>query len=136
MPESIENYIPQSVLKGLKRNALTLWAVVLFLVSAWALLILVAPITKYYGLIDISHPIYSFYSYVCHQMPSRSFHALGHQFAVCSRCAGVYFGLMAGLLAYPLFRSMEEISPFPRIWLFLSLVPMAIDWSLTFFGIW
>ncbi len=56
--------------------------------------------------------------------------------AVCSRCFGVYFGLLAGLLIYPVWRRMEDVEPLPRIWLILSLIPISIDWSLTVFGIW
>jgi uncharacterized membrane protein len=69
-------------------------------------------------------------------MPERSFHLLDHQLAVCSRCFGVYFGLLAGLIAYPLWRSIENIDPLPRIWLFASMVPIAIDWSLGVLDIW
>jgi uncharacterized membrane protein len=44
--------------------------------------------------------------------------------------------LLAGILIYPLWRSIDDIDAIPRIWLFLSLVPISIDWSLTIFGIW
>jgi uncharacterized membrane protein len=60
----------------------------------------------------------------------------GHQFAVCSRCFGVYFGLLAGIATYPLWRPIESVDPLPRFWLFLSMIPIAIDWSLGFFEIW
>jgi uncharacterized membrane protein len=136
MPEPIENYRSQDTLAGLKKKAFMIWGVVSFLVGAWVFVILLAPLAAANGLIDISNPIYNFYGYICHQMPSRSFHLLEHQFAVCSRCFGVYFGLLLGLLIYPLIRSMDEIEPFPRYWLFLAMVPMAIDFSLTFFGVW
>lgn len=136
MPETIENYTPQSILGDLRKHAFKIWGVVLFLSAAWVFLILLAPVTKVNDLIGISSPLYSFYSYICHQIPSRSFHVFEHQFAVCSRCFGVYFGLFIGLLSYPIFRSMEKIDPFPRIWLILSTLPIAVDWSLTFFGIW
>lgn len=56
--------------------------------------------------------------------------------AVCSRCFGVYFGLLAGILTYALWRPIEETEPVARIWLFLSLIPITVDWSLTIFGIW
>lgn len=136
MSKSTEKYIPQVVLEDLKNRAFKIWGAVLFLVAAWVFIILLAPIAKANDLTSISSPIYGFFSHICHQMPSRSFHMLGHKFAVCSRCFGVYSGLVIGMLAYPLFRSMEKIEPFPSVWLILSLVPMAIDWSLTFFGIW
>jgi uncharacterized membrane protein len=43
---------------------------------------------------------------------------------------------LAGVLIYPLWRPIEEIEPIRRFWLFLSLIPVTIDWSLTMFGIW
>ncbi len=136
MPDSVENYTPQAVLKNLKKRAFQLWGLVLAIVGIWVFVILLAPFAALNDITNISNPIYNFFSYVCHQMPSRSFHVLEHQFAVCSRCTGVYFGIFLGLISYPLFRSMEEIEPFPRFWLFLAMIPMAIDWSLTFFEIW
>jgi uncharacterized membrane protein len=69
-------------------------------------------------------------------MPDRSFHIEGEKFGVCSRCFGVYFGLLLGFLIYPLWRRIDSIEPISRMWLFLSLVPITIDWSLGFFGIW
>ncbi len=136
MPETIENYTSKDLHEGLKKQSFKIWSVVLFLVSAWVFLILLAPIARADNLVDISRPIYGFFGHICHQMPSRSFHLWGHQFAVCSRCFGVYFGLALGLAFYPLFRSMKEVEPLPRVWLILATFPIAIDWSLTFFGIW
>ncbi|MBK7706025.1 MAG: DUF2085 domain-containing protein [Acidobacteria bacterium] len=69
-------------------------------------------------------------------MPDRSFHVLGHKFGVCSRCFGVYFGLLAGFAIYPMLRPVDIIEPFPRFWLFGAMVPIGIDWTLTIFGIW
>ena len=69
-------------------------------------------------------------------MPDRSFHIDGEKFGVCSRCFGVYFGLFFGFVIYPLWRRIDEIEPISRIWLFLSLIPIGVDWSLTIFGIW
>ena len=69
-------------------------------------------------------------------MPARSFQLENHSFAVCARCFGVYAGLLFGFLIYPFVRSIEETEPLPRLWLFLALVPMGIDWSLGFFGVW
>jgi uncharacterized membrane protein len=100
------------------------------------MLILAAPIAKANGVNGLASPLYGFFSYLCHQMPDRSFHIVGEQFGVCSRCFGVYAGLVAGFVIYPLWRRADEIEPLSKIWLFLSLVPITIDWSLTFFGIW
>lgn len=120
---------------GLRSRARVFWAVVAALALFWVLLIVGAPTAHAFGGHSVSEPLYGFFSYACHQDPARSFHILGEKFAVCSRCFGVYFGLLAGLLAYPLLRPMDESRPLPRVWLFASMVPMAIDWSLGYFGI-
>jgi uncharacterized membrane protein len=41
-----------------------------------------------------------------------------------------------GFAIYPLWRRIDDIEPLPKMWLFLSLIPITIDWSLTVFGIW
>ncbi len=105
-------------------------------VTGWVLLTVAAPLAKANGFVAVSSPLYSFFSYICHQISDRSFHIEGEQFAVCSRCFGVYFGLAFGFAIYPLWRNITEIEPLPRFWLFLSLIPIGIDWSLTIFGIW
>lgn len=117
-------------------QARRVWTAALFIVAAWSAAIVAAPFFAAAELNGISNPIYYFFSHLCHQMPGRSFHALGHQFAVCSRCSGVYIGLLAGLAAYPLLRRLEDIKPFARIWLFLALIPIGVDWTLGIVGIW
>jgi uncharacterized membrane protein len=136
MTELAQNYIPQDIAKHFRTQAFKVWGVTLALVFLWVFAIVLAPYALENGWIGISSPIYTFFSYICHQQPERSLHFDGHPLAVCSRCFGVYFGLFAGLAVYPLWRKIEEVEPLPRFWLFLSLVPIGIDWSLTIFGIW
>ena len=136
MARAAENYVPQVIAGRLRSQALKVWIVSSAFVLFWILLILAAPVAKANGYSQISTPLYSFFSYICHQMPSRSFFVEGEKFGVCSRCFGVYLGLLLGFLVYPLWRTIGEIEPLPRFWLFLSLVPIGIDWSLGVFGIW
>ena len=119
-----------------RRQALKIWGIALAVVAVWVLAIVLPPLLAANGQNGVAAPFYKFFSFLCHQMPDRSFHVLEHQFAVCSRCFGVYFGLLAGLAAYPLIRRPDDIEPLPRIWLFASMIPIAIDWSLGVFGIW
>jgi uncharacterized membrane protein len=133
MPETIENYISQ---KDLKKQAIKVWIGGLVVVLLWVFVILLAPIAEANNATGVSRPIYTFFSFLCHQIPERSFYIENHQFAVCSRCFGVYFGLLLGFVVYPFFRSLDEIEPLPRIWLFLAIIPLAVDWSLGFFEIW
>ncbi|HEX8637426.1 MAG TPA: DUF2085 domain-containing protein [Pyrinomonadaceae bacterium] len=136
MPAAIENYTPQTLLPRLKKQARTVWGVSFIVVFVWVSLILLAPLVASGYSNDISAPIYKFFSFFCHQQPERSFHLAEHPFAVCSRCFGVYFGLFAGFLAYPLFRRLEDVEPLSRAWLFLAMIPIGIDWTLGVSGVW
>lgn len=136
MPETIENYPSQTFAGPFKRQAIRVWAVTATLTLVWLALIIAPAILGVLGLHHFGSPIFEFFSYTCHQIPDRSFQLDGNQFGVCSRCFGVYFGLFAGVLVYPMWRKIDDIEPLPRIWLFVSMVPIGIDWSLTIFGIW
>jgi uncharacterized membrane protein len=136
MATTIENYVPVSLIEKQKRQAVWVWGIGLLVAAIWLLLIVAAPIARNLGAENIAAPIYSFYSWICHQLSDRSFHYHGHQFAVCARCFGFYGGFLAGFIAYPLFRKIHTVEPFPRIWLLLATVPIAIDFSLTFFSLW
>lgn len=131
-----DSYNSLDMRSRLRRQAWKAWSIGLAIVFIWVGLILLAPIAKLNGLTAVSSPLYHFFSFICHQISDRSFHIEGEQFGVCSRCFGVYFGLVVGFVAYPLWRSVAEIEPLPKVWLFLSLIPITIDWSLTIFGIW
>ena len=133
MYASPDNYIPQSVAS---RRPLVMW----FIAAAGSLavmsLIIGAPLALKTG-----HPfwgltIYRAFSYVCHQIPERSFFIAGHQFAVCARCTGLYAGFTVATVAYPLVRSLKQTTAPPRKWLFLAAAPLAIDFTLGFLGIW
>lgn len=129
MTEPAENYIPNSLRTSYRIQALRVWLITVAVVLVWIGIIVAAPVFHLTG-------VYSFFSYLCHQISERSFHIAGGQFAVCSRCFGVYFGLLLGVVVYPLWRRIDETEPIPRIWLFASLIPITVDWSLTIFGIW
>jgi uncharacterized membrane protein len=131
-----QSYVPLDLTTRFRRQAWKVWAIGLAVVFLWVLTIVLAPIAKAGGLLALSSPLYSFFSFICHQIPDRSFHVEGEQFAVCSRCFGVYFGLVLGIAAYPLWRGVDDTEPLPRVWLFLSLIPISVDWSLTVLGIW
>lgn len=95
-----------------------------------------APAALSRGHAGFSELIYQTFSYLCHQIPERSFHLAGHPFAVCSRCTGLYAGFACATLALPLTRSLKRTDTPHVIWLLLSGVPLAIDFGLTYFGVW
>lgn len=121
---------------ALRKQAIRVWSATLVVTGIWVLTIVGAPAARAAGFDSIAAPLYTFFSYICHQLPDRSFHLVGEQFGVCSRCFGVYFGLVLGIAVYPLWRGVDNTEPIARFWLFLSLIPVSIDWSLTAFGIW
>jgi uncharacterized membrane protein len=136
MPEPIENYVPQAFIKQRKRQAFFAWGTVFSIALAWIGLIVFAPFARANNFTGFANSLYGFFGFVCHQIPERSFHIQEFPFAVCTRCFGFYFGFLLGLIVYPLFRSLETVEAFPRFWLFLAMIPMGVDWSLGFFGIW
>ena len=64
---------------------------------AWAVLLPIAPFAAsqpapaqfWYGLAFV---VYGAGSFICHQLPGRSFHSWSAQWPVCARCTGIYFG--------------------------------------------
>ena len=99
-------------------------------------LIIGAPLAQSSGHEAIGFTIYRAFSYLCHQLPERSFYLAGHQFAVCARCTGLYVGFAAASLVYPLFRSLKRTDTPARRWLLLAAAPMVIDVGLDMLGIW
>jgi uncharacterized membrane protein len=126
-------YIPQVVPT---RRPLVFWLVSAATVLGLVALILVAPVAAAGGHNGLAFAIYRAFGTLCHQIPERSYFIDGHKFAVCSRCTGIYFGFAFTLLLYPLVRSLRNTEAPPRSVLILSVLPLAIDFSLTFFGIW
>jgi uncharacterized membrane protein len=126
-------YIPQ---RTTDRRPFLMWCVV----AAGALVvvgaIVGAPIAFARGHNLSALTIYAGFSYICHQIPERSFFIAGHQFAVCARCTGLYAGFTAATLCYPLVRSLRRTDTPQRKWLFIAAAPLAADFSLTFFGLW
>lgn len=79
--------------------------------------------------------LYFFFSPICHQLPLRSFHLLSEPMAVCSRCAGIYYGFLVALIVYPRVRSLcRRIEQSLKVLIFASL-PMIIDVIISRLGI-
>jgi uncharacterized membrane protein len=98
--------------------------------------IVAAPLARAAHYPEIASVIYRTFSLVCHQIPDRSFHLAGFKFAVCSRCTGIYSGLAAAALVFPLTRSLRDTKTPARLWLVLAAAPLAIDFGLGYFSIW
>jgi uncharacterized membrane protein len=118
------------------RASVVLWGAAVFIMLVWMGMIIGAPIAAENGYSFFAFVIYRAFSNLCHQMPERSFHIFGHQFAVCARCTGIYSGLTLGFLIYPLFHSLRYAESPARIWLLLAPVPTGIDFMLGYSGVW
>jgi len=98
-------------------------------------LIIGAPLALKAGFPFLGLTLYLGFTHLCHQIPERSFFIAEHPFAVCSRCFGLYAGFAAAALVYPLVRSLRSTETPARKWLFVAATPMAIDFSIEFFGL-
>lgn len=136
MPTSIENYVPQIAVRRQRRQAVFAWGVIFTVALVWMFSIVFAPVGKASGFESFSNSVYSFFSYLCHQMSWRSYQLYEHPLAVCARCFGFYGGFFIGLAAYPFFRQVSNTDSFPRFWLFMAMIPMGADWFLEAFGVW
>jgi len=126
-------YVPQVIST---KRPLLFWLVSAATVTFLVALIFTAPVMAAGGHPVWAEVIYRGFGIFCHQRPDRSYFIEGHKLAVCSRCTGLYAGFALTLLLYPLIRSLRNNIAPPRIYLILAAIPLAIDFSLTFLGIW
>lgn len=115
--------------------SLLVWAITATLTLLFVSAIIIAPMAEAHGYSSVALLIYTTFGKFCHQIPERSLYIDGHPLAVCARCTGIYFGASAGVLFYPLVRSLNRVDAPARKWLLLALVPTSIDFALGFFGI-
>ena len=118
------------------RVAIYVWLILAAVSLMIVAMIISAPLAALRGDAQIASAIYSTFSYVCHQLPERSFHIAGHKFGVCSRCTGIYAGFAFSVLLYPLARPLRSVEAPSRIWLILATLPLAIDFLLGYFNVW
>jgi len=129
----LDEYHSQHANKG---RLLLVWSVVVAGALLTSLLIISAPLALASNHNLIAATIYRTFSNLCHQHPERSFFIAGHQFAVCARCTGLYAGFTFAILLYPLVRPIRTVVAPHRKWLFVAAIPLVLDFSLGFLGIW
>jgi len=118
------------------RRPLLAWLIIAACALMVSLLIVVAPLAAAGNHDLLAFSIYRTFANVCHQLPERSFYIAGHQFAVCARCTGLYAGFTLAVFFYPLIRPIKTTVTPHRKWLFVAAVPLVVDFSLGFLGIW
>lgn len=80
--------------------------------------------------------LYAAFAPFCHQLPERSFAWLGYPWAVCHRCAGIYGGLVLGvLLPRPLLGRLLALRA-RRAWTLGASVPLLLDALLPLADLW
>ena len=137
MFSTVEQRVSTSApLVNVSRGQLLVWGGVVAFVLVWMSMIVGAPIALSHGYTVVAMTIYKGFSPLCHQISERSFHVEGHAFAVCARCTGIYVGFAAGVILYPLMRSLKRTDTLDRKWLLLATAPTLVDWSLAYTGIW
>jgi uncharacterized membrane protein len=112
------------------------WLIAATLVLLFVSLIVVAPFALAHGYNSSAFVLYQMFGRVCHRIQERAFQIEGHPFAVCARCAGIYFGFAAGFLIYPLLRSLRRGDTPARKWLLLASLPLLMDFTLGYFRVW
>jgi uncharacterized membrane protein len=133
---SISNSPSEEFADRESRLASIVWIAAAAISFAIVGLIVAAPLAQAHGNFQFAASIYKTFSFVCHQIPERSFHLAGNKFAVCSRCTGLYSGFAVAVLAYPLTRSLRNTATPSILWLILAALPLAIDFSVGYFNIW
>jgi uncharacterized membrane protein len=110
------------------------YAVFLGLSSLWMSFLLFMAAVKNVAAQNMWYKLaYFLIGQTCHQDPSKSFYFMGGQIPVCARCFGIYAGLIAGLLIFPLFGSFKR-TKLPDVRLSaLFILPVLIDGFFNFF---
>ena len=94
-----------------------------------------ASATTLFAVLPVAPPwqVRMLYAPICHQKIERTLSLLGEPMAVCSRCAGLYFGAALAVLLAAL---MPRMLWWPnRVWFFAALLPTAIDAVLPWAGL-
>ena len=110
-----------------------LWTVNLA-VALYAGLPVLAPLLMAVGWGVPAQVIYFVYSFLCHQLPERSFFIWGYPMAFCQRCLAMYGSLLVGGMLFPAVR--HWLRPLPwKLYLLLN-APLAIDGLGQLLGFW
>ena len=105
-------------------------------IVGWLVVLLLPPSLMNQGNDRLAHLLYKGFAVACHQIPGRSYHLFGYPLAICSRCTGIYVGVLIGLLVYPWVRPLATRRSPARRWLLLAALPVGIDFGGDLIGLW
>ena len=102
--------------------------------AAWFSLLVAAPSLPPLAIAAV----YAAASFVCHQIPERSFYRGATQLPVCARCLGIYAGLAAGAVAWCVADAAGRRAPRMAIRrvLVLTALPTVLTVTLEWTGVW
>ncbi len=83
-------------------------------------------------MIAASYYFYVWLRYICHQIPTRCIWIFGSNMALCSRC----FGLFLGLLLTGIFLGLKGVKRIYWKSAIILILPAVIDGTIQFKGIW
>jgi uncharacterized membrane protein len=102
---------------------------------AWLALLVATPI----GPASLSAVMYSVGSFICHQLPERSFHLGAFQIPVCGRCLGIYagFAIASGVHVLALSHYSRPLTRVTaRAVIVAGALPTAVTLALERSGVW
>ncbi|HVQ17014.1 MAG TPA: DUF2085 domain-containing protein [Vicinamibacterales bacterium] len=107
------------------------------LATGWVAALIAAPLLPGWA----GAMVYGIGSFVCHQIPERSFHLAGFQLPVCARCLGIYLGASAGAgivwMRVSAGRRLVSLAPVSaRRLAVAAAIPTLVTVALEFAGIW
>jgi uncharacterized membrane protein len=113
--------------------ALAPWALAVG-VASWVLAVLAAPVLPAWP----AAIVYGVSSLVCHQLPERSLYWGAVQFAVCSRCTGIYIGAASAAMGAAVFGPprVAVLRPHVRPLLIAGAAPTAVTVVAEWLGVW
>jgi uncharacterized membrane protein len=114
----------------------TIAGVLTLAAATWVAAIVFAPIAAQSGSAVVrscAAATYAAGSFVCHQIPARSFHLAGGQLAVCGRCTGLYVSALLGGIVALLFWRRVKVAD--RSLLAVAAIPTALSWTLEHAGL-
>jgi len=114
---------------------LAIYLLLLLVAIGWLGATMLAPYLVHSKQLSAATFIYRAFSLICHQLSERSLFLFGYPLSVCSRCAGIYAGFLAGLIVYPFIRSLDCASMPHRRYLLLALLPISIDFAGGLLGV-
>ena len=105
--------------------------------APWGMLcafIIAAPVLASHSCHNVASVLYLFFSWMCHQIPERSFALSGFPLAVCHRCSGIYLGMFLGC-----FIENKAVHGGPqtrRLLVAIAILPLGFDILAPMTGLW